>query len=71
MTFLLEKNAPDDDSIGHYRQTIDRELKQMLDVQENVFSKKCYKDRMRKSFDDYQTQKKSKDQKKTKKTVFA
>ena len=63
MTFLLEENEPNDNDIGHYRQTIDRELKKMLNVRKDVFSKKWYKDRIRKSFDDYQTQN---DQKKAK-----
>ena len=59
LTFLLEENEPNDNDIGHYRQTIDRELKKMLNVGKNVFSKKWYKDRVRKSFDDYRTQKKA------------
>ena len=35
LTFLLEKNEPKDNRIGHYRRTIDRELKQMLKVRED------------------------------------
>ena len=66
LAFLLEENEPNDNDIGHYRQTIDRELKKMLNVGKNVFSKKWYKDRVRKSFDNYRTQKKSEDQKKLK-----
>ena len=57
LTFLLEKNEPKDNRIGDYRRIIDRELKQMLKVRKDVLSRKWYLDRIRKSFDDYQTQK--------------
>ena len=53
MTLLLEKNEPEDNDIDHYRRTIDKELNQMLNVRKDVFAKKWYKDRIRKSFDDY------------------
>ena len=57
LNFLLEKNKPKDDNIRHYQQGIKKELKKMLNVRKDVFSKKWYKDRIRKSFDDYHTEK--------------
>ena len=57
LTFLLEKNEPKNNRIGDYRRIIDRELKQMIKVRKDVFSRKWYLDQIRKSFDNYQMDK--------------
>ena len=40
LILLLEKNKPKDNSIGNYRKTIDKDLKQMLNLRRNIFAKK-------------------------------